>query len=70
MDYLGKGKMLTNRDVNTFLRNKLFVHMEHFWDISFQLMKHLTNTLHVAFLFLYNVDTMDGGTKVDTCNIN
>ena len=46
MDYLGKGEMLTIRDVNTF------VHMEHFWDLLFQLMKHVTNTLHVAFYIL------------------
>jgi hypothetical protein len=25
-----------------------FVHMEHFWDLLFQLMKHWTNTLDVA----------------------
>uniref|UniRef100_A0A4W5QT73 Uncharacterized protein n=1 Tax=Hucho hucho TaxID=62062 RepID=A0A4W5QT73_9TELE len=25
-----------------------FVHMEHFWDLLFQLMKYGTNTLHVA----------------------
>ena len=59
MDYLGKGEMLTNRDVNkfvtTFLRNKLFVHMEHFWDLLFQLMKHETSTLHEAFIFLFSV---------------
>jgi hypothetical protein len=34
MDSLGKGEMLTNRDVNTF-EKKLFVHMEHFWDLLF-----------------------------------
>ena len=32
-------------------KNKLFVHMGHFWDLLFQLMKHGTNTLHVAFIF-------------------
>jgi hypothetical protein len=26
--------------------------MEKFWDLLFQLMKHGTNTLHVAFIFL------------------
>ncbi|KAK6305215.1 hypothetical protein J4Q44_G00239950 [Coregonus suidteri] len=30
--------------------------MEHFWDLLFQLMKHGTNTLHVAFIFLFSVD--------------
>ena len=42
-------------DVNKFvhnLRNMLFMHIEHFWDLLFQLMKHGTNTLHVAFIFV------------------
>ena len=30
--------------------------MEHFWDIMFQLINHGTNTLHVAFIFLFSVD--------------
>jgi uncharacterized protein YjfI (DUF2170 family) len=58
MDYLGKREMLTNRDVNKFvhnMRNKLLVHMEHFGDLLFQPMKHGTNTLHVAFIFLFSV---------------
>jgi hypothetical protein len=46
----GKGCMLTNGDVNKlvqeFERNKLFVHLEHYWDLLFNLMKHGTNTLH------------------------
>jgi hypothetical protein len=42
MDYLGKEEMLTNRDVTK--REKLSVHMEHFWDLLFHLMKH--ETLH------------------------
>jgi hypothetical protein len=29
--------------------------MEHFWDFLFQLMKHGTNTLHVAYIFLFSV---------------
>ena len=29
--------------------------MENFWDLLFQLMKHGTNTLHVAFIFLFSV---------------
>ena len=55
MDYLGKGEILT---VNTFVHNmreKLFVHMERFWDFLFQFMKLGTNTLHVAFIFLLSV---------------
>ena len=59
MDYLGKGEMLTNKGVKTmcakFEINKLFVHMENFWDLLFKLMKHGTNTLHVAFIFLFSL---------------
>ena len=33
-------------------RNKLFLRMEHFWDLLFQLVKHGTNTLS---LFLFSV---------------
>ena len=29
--------------------------MEHFGDLLFQLMKHGTNTLHVAFMFLFGI---------------
>ena len=53
MDYIGKGEMLINSDVNQF------VHMEHFWDLSFQLMKHGTNTLHVALDFIENIHCME-----------
>jgi hypothetical protein len=56
MDYLGKVEMLTNRDVTTFERNNLFMHMEHFRALLFQLMKHGTNTLQVAFIFLFNLE--------------
>ena len=49
MDYLGKGEMLTNREVNKFVHNicdKLFVCISahETWD-----------TLHVAFIFLFTV---------------
>jgi hypothetical protein len=55
MDYLGKGEMLTNRDVKHICakileRNKLFVNMEHFWDLLFQLMGPKQ---HVAFICLF-----------------
>jgi hypothetical protein len=50
---------LTGMETNlctTFERNKLFVRMEHFWDLLFQLVKkHGTNTLHVAFIFLFSL---------------
>ena len=42
----------------TFDRNKLFVHLEHFWDLLFQLMKHVSNTLHVEFIFLFSIVTV------------
>jgi hypothetical protein len=29
--------------------------MEQLWDILFQLMKHGTNTLHAAFIFLFSL---------------
>ena len=29
--------------------------MEHFGDLLLQLMKHGTNTLHVAFIFLFSI---------------
>ena len=38
-----------------FERNTICVCMEHFWDLLFQLMKHGTNTLHVAFIFLFSI---------------
>ena len=57
MDYLGKGEMLTNRDVKnlctTFERNKLFVHMEQFGDLLFQLMKPTLYMLRLYFCSVY-----------------
>jgi hypothetical protein len=50
MEYLGKGEMLTNRDVNNIVT--IFVCMEHFWDLLFQLMKHGINTLQYIVIFL------------------
>ena len=35
----------------TFERNKLFVQMEKFWDILFQLMKHGTNIFYVVIMY-------------------
>ena len=37
-------------------RNALLVRMENFWDLLLKLMKHGTNTLHVAFIFLFSVN--------------
>ena len=53
MDYLDKGEMLTNRDVNTFVHNLIEIRFLCIWnifsDILFQLSKHGTNTQRVAF---------------------
>lgn len=37
------------------LNHKIFVLMEHFCSLLFQLIKYRTNTLHVVFTFLFNV---------------
>ena len=63
MDYIGKGEILTNMDVNKFVHNIWekksvrwkknqinLVQMEHLEDFFFQLMKHGTNTLHFLFV--------------------
>ena len=54
MDYLGKGEMLTKQGCKQISSQwqKTFVHMEHYWDLLLQLVKHEANTLHVAFIFL------------------
>ena len=48
---LAKEKCSLKHLFTKFERNKLFVCIEHFWDLLFQLMKHRINTLHVAFIF-------------------
>jgi hypothetical protein len=56
MDYIGKREMLTGilkHFCTKVESNKLFVHMKHFWDLLFQRMKHGTNTLHVAFIYIF-----------------
>ena len=61
MDVLSRQReILSNRDVNTFVHN-IFVHMDNFWDLLFQLMKHGTNTLNVAFIFLFSVSVNHKG---------
>jgi len=45
MDYLGKGAYKENCAQS--FREKLFVRMEHFLDILFQLMKHGINMLYL-----------------------
>ena len=49
MDYLGKVEMLTNRDVNKFVHNIPFVHLEYFWDLFY--FSSVGPTLHVAYRF-------------------
>ena len=57
MEFLGKGEMFTKRVVNKFVHKyeTLFVCIVQFRDLSFQLMKHGTKTLHVAFIFFCSV---------------
>jgi hypothetical protein len=61
MNYLGKGGMLTNSDLNICAHNLREISFLCIWEISgifyFQLMKYETNTLHVAFIFLFRVVT-------------
>ena len=38
--------------------------MENVWDLLFQLMKHGTNILHVAFTFLFSVESKDTQAKI------
>ena len=49
MDYHGKLEKMCK----IIERGKLFVRVEHFWDLLFQLMKHGTNTLHVACIYFF-----------------
>jgi hypothetical protein len=46
-----------NKFVQTILKTA-FVRMENVWDLLFQIMEHWTNTLHVAFIFLFSVHKM------------
>jgi hypothetical protein len=52
-------KVISQQALRENERNKLFVRVTHFWDLLFQLMKHGTNTLHVAFIFLFSIDIGD-----------
>ena len=45
----------------------MFVSMDIFWDILFQLMKHGTNPLHVAFIFLFVIDHHTSNGKIKKC---
>ena len=55
---MGPCIIMLKHEVMDILPNSLkqiFVQMDNFWDLLFQLMKHGTNTLHVAFIFLFSV---------------
>ena len=51
MDYISKGKMFTNRGVNSFLRNKLIVHMEHFCFYFYFSSWNMGRTLYMLRLY-------------------
>ncbi len=59
MDYLGKGEVLTNTDldrfVNIFERNGPFVYIEKVLDLWVQLMKNGGKNKSVAFIILVSV---------------
>lgn len=61
MDYLDKGEMLTNRDVNKCVHKMREISVLCLCTFSgillFQFMKHGTNTLDVEFIFLFNINT-------------
>jgi hypothetical protein len=53
--------MFTNGDVKNcaqHFREMLFVHMDNFWNLLFQLFKHGPNTLHVAFYIFVEYSSM------------
>ena len=58
MDYLGKGEMLTNRDVNNFVHKiwEKYVFWVYGTFLGSFILAHETNTLHVAFIMLFSID--------------
>ncbi len=57
MDYLGKGKVLTNTDLWTiFKRNGPFVYIEKVLDLWVQLIKNGGKNKNVAFIILVSVN--------------
>ncbi len=59
MDYLGKGEVLTNTDLDRFVNNiwenRPFVYIEKVLDLWVQLMKNGGKNKSVAFIFLFSV---------------
>ncbi len=59
MDYLGKGEVLTNTDLDIFVdtifeRNRPFVYLEKVLDLWVQFMKNGVKNKSVAFIILFS----------------
>ncbi len=59
MDYLGKGEVLTDTDLDRFERNRPFVYIEKVLDLWLQLMKNGGKKKSLAFIILLSVYTLD-----------
>ena len=60
MPHLSGGWIILAKDkcsLTGMLTNLFTTFERHLWDLFFQLMKYGTNTLHVALIFLFSVDT-------------
>ncbi len=58
MDYLGKGEVLTNTDLDRFVNNiweKPFVYVEKVLDLWVQLMKNGDKNQSVAYIILFSI---------------
>ncbi len=53
MDYLSKGEVLTNTDLDRFVNNMPFVYIEKVLDVWVQLMKNGDKNKSVAFIILF-----------------
>lgn len=58
MQYLGKGEVLTDRDLDRFESNGCFVHVRNVSYLWIQLMKNGSKNRSVAFIFLFSVSTL------------
>ncbi len=62
MDYLSKGEVLTNTDLDRFVNNiwenRPFVYIEKVLDLWVQLMKNRGKNNSVAFIILVSVNTI------------
>ena len=50
--WIGKREMLTNKECKYVEFENIFVQVQHFWDLLFQLMKHGTNTTCCVYIFV------------------